>query len=64
MKNIIFSFFKKFVFGPSDAQICEQQLKEYSRIENVKTIRFIKYTKRESLYRKIYRAMVSNRRTL
>ena len=62
MRNIIFTFFKNHVFGPSDAQICEQQMKEYSRIENVKTKPFVNYTKRESLYRKIYRVMVSNRR--
>ena len=62
MKNIIFTFFKNHVFGPSDAQICEQQMKEYSRIENVKTKPLIKYIKRESLYRKIYKVMVSNRR--
>ena len=60
MKNIIFAFFKNHVFGPSDAQICEQQMKEYSRIENTKVKRRI--IKRPSLYRRALRLMLDNRR--
>ena len=64
MKQKIFSLLKKYVFGPSDAQICEQQLKEYNRIEKIQPVTKIKYIRRDSLYRKIYKLMLRNRRPI